>query len=361
MLIVHGLDLSYFTGKLEGYLRAKGLPYRLQEMDTAAFRALALKTGIRQMPQLELPDGRWMTDTPIIIDRLEADYPQSALTPSDPALRFLAALIETYGDEHLWRPALYYRWAYRADARLMSGRLADGMFRDIPLPRVLLRQAALLRQRSVYLSGEGVNTTNRFRVEADYLDTLEALDRIFARRDWLLGEAPTRADIGLFGPMFRHFACDPTPAAIMRARAPSVAAWVARLWALKPDPSRSAALMTSAPDDLGPLMDLIEDRFLPEMSANQVAVSNGAARTRYIGSGVTFQYRANAYRASRLGWLQTAYAALDGASRRTVDGRLGPRSREILLSRMGGDAGRNLPSHGDKVLDRWWRPIARTP
>ena len=25
MLIVHGLDLSYFTGKLEGYLRAKGL------------------------------------------------------------------------------------------------------------------------------------------------------------------------------------------------------------------------------------------------------------------------------------------------------------------------------------------------
>jgi len=29
VLIVHGLDLSYFTGKLEGYLRAKGLPYRL--------------------------------------------------------------------------------------------------------------------------------------------------------------------------------------------------------------------------------------------------------------------------------------------------------------------------------------------
>lgn len=361
MLIVHGLDLSYFTGKLEGYLRAKGLPYRLQEMDTAAFRALALKTGVRQMPQLELPDGRWLTDTPVIIDRLEADYPQSSVTPSDPALRFLAALIETYGDEHLWRPALYYRWAYRADARLMSGRLANGMFRDLPLPRALRRQVARLRQRSVYLGGEGVNKANRFRVEADYLDTLDALDKIFARRDWLLGNAPTRADIGLFGPLFRHFACDPTPAAIMRARAPSVAAWVARLWALKPDPSRSAALMTSAPDDLGPLMNLIEDRFLPEMADNKQAVSSGAARTRHIGSGVVFQYRANAYRAWRLGRLQTAYAALDGPARQAVDGQLGPRSREILLSAEWGGAGRNAPSHNGNVLDRWWRPVDRTP
>lgn len=360
MLIVHGLDLSYFTGKLEGYLRAKGLPYRLQEMDTAAFRALALKTGVRQMPQLELPDGRWMTDTPIIMDRLEADHPQSSLTPSDPALRFLAALIEAYGDEHLWRPALYYRWGYQADAQLMSGRLADGMFRDIPLPRALRRQIALFRQRSVYLGGEGVTRTNRLRIEADYLDTLDALDKIFMQREWLLGHAPTRADIGLFGPLFRHFACDPTPAAIMRTRAPSVAAWVARLWALKPDPRRCAALMTGVPDDLSPLMNLIEDRFLPEMSANQVAVSNGAAHTHHIGSGVTFQYPANPYRAWRLGRLQAAYAALDDASRQTIDGHLGQRAREILLSAAGGDAGQDLPSQDTRVLDRWWKPLDRT-
>lgn len=360
MLIVHGLDLSYFTGKLEGYLRAKGLPYRLQEMDTTAFRALALKTGVRQMPQLELPDSRWMTDTPVIIDQLEAEHPQSSLTPVDPALRFLAELIEAYGDEHLWRPALYYRWAFRTDAQLMSGRLADGMFRDIPLPRALRRQIALFRQRSIYLGGEGVHRTNRLSIEADYLDMLDALDKIFAERDWLLGNAPTRADIGLFGPLFRHFACDPTPAAIMRARAPSVAAWVARLWALKPDPGRSAALMTRAPADLGPLMDLIEHRFLPEMAANQAAVSNGVARTHHTQEGVTFSYRANAYRAWRLGRLQAAYAALEGASRLAVDGHLGSRSREILRAAERGDAGRDLPPHDGKVLDRWWRPLDRT-
>ena len=71
MLIVHGLDLSYFTGKLEGYLRAKGLSYRLEEMTVGSFRRLARHTGVQQMPQLELPDGRWMTDTVRIIDALE--------------------------------------------------------------------------------------------------------------------------------------------------------------------------------------------------------------------------------------------------------------------------------------------------
>ena len=196
MLIVRGLDLSYFTGKLEGYLRAKGLPYRLQEMDTASFRALGNRTGVRQMPQLQCQDGRWLTDTPLIIDQLERDHPAASLTPDDPAMAFLAELIEAFGDEHLWRPALYYRWAFAADARLMSGRLADGMFADLPLPRALRRQIALLRQRAVYLRDEGVTRANRSHIEADYLDLLAALDPIFGKRDWLLGNAPTRADIG---------------------------------------------------------------------------------------------------------------------------------------------------------------------
>lgn len=360
MLIVHGLDLSYFTGKLEGYLRAKGLRYRLQEMDTAAFRALGRKTGVRQMPQLELPDGSWMTDTPVIIDHLETLYPQNSLTPPDPALRFLADLIETYGDEHLWRPALYYRWAYPADARLMSDRLADGMFRDIALPRPLRRQVALLRQRSVYLGQEGVNRGNRARIEADYLDMLDALDTIFTSRDWLLGDAPTRADIGLFGPLFRHFACDPTPAAIMRERAPSVAAWVARLWALKPTPARSAALVTRIPDDLAPLMNLIEQRFLPEMAANQAAVSAGASRTRHTDQGVTFDYRPNAYRAWRLARLQASYGALTTSSRQALGGHLGPKSRAILQSDAGPDEGESRPPRPDGVRDRWGRPAGPT-
>lgn len=361
MLIVHGLDLSYFTGKLEGYLRASGLPYRLQEMDTAAFRAAALRTGVRQMPQLELPDGRWMTDTPVIIDHLEADHTDSALTPSDPALRFLAELIEAFGDEHLWRPALYYRWAHPADARLLSGRLADGMMRDVPLPRDLRRVVVLTRQRSHYLRGEGVTRANRLRIEADYLDLLDALEPVFASRSWLLGQAPTRADIGLFGPLFRHFACDPTPGTIMRQRAPSVAAWAARLWALKPDARRTAAAMDRVPDDLGALMALIEHRFLPEMAANQAAVSRGATHTHHLDDGFRFSYRANVYRAWRLSRLQAGFLALGSGSRQVLAPHLGPRARAALEFAEHLAPGADLTAHSGGLRDRCWRPISGGP
>ncbi len=248
MLIVHGLDLSYFTGKLEGYLRAKGLPYRLEEMSTGSFRRLARQTGVQQMPQLELPDGRWLTDTVRIIDALETEGPEPSLTPSDPACGFIAGLIETFGDEHLWRPALYYRWAFADDARLMSARLASGMLRDIPGPLGIRRLAILWRQRARYLRGEGVTSSNQAAIEADYLDLLDVLEPVLSRRDWVMGDAPTRADIGLFGPMFRHFHCDPTPGRIMRARAPSVAAWVTRLWALNGIEGADARSVTSIPD-----------------------------------------------------------------------------------------------------------------
>jgi len=355
VLIVHGLDLSYFTGKLEGYLRAKGLPYRLQEMDTASFRALGRKTGVRQMPQLERPDGQWLTDTPVIIDQLERDHPGSSLTPDGPALRFLADLLEAFGDEHLWRPALYYRWAYAADAHLMSGRLADGMFADLPLPRALRRQVALRRQRSVYLRDEGVTKANRGRIEADYLDLLAALDPIFATRDWLLGDAPTRADIGLFGPLFRHFASDPTPAAILRDRAPRVAEWVARLWALTPDPDRTAAPLHQVPDDLRPLLDLVENRFLPEMAANQLAVRGGSPRTRYTDAAVTFAYRANPYRAWRLDRLQASHAALDPAARASLGRYLGQRSVATLGVPPAPQTADPMRWPGGGVRDRWWR------
>jgi glutathione S-transferase len=323
MLVVHGLDLSYFTGKLEGYLRARGLPYRLEEMDTRAFKSLTRHTGVRQMPQLELPDGRWMTDTVQIIDALEHELPQPGITPSDSACAFLAGLIETYADEHLWRPALYYRWAFDDDARLMSARLARGMLRDVAGPFALKRQFILLRQRVHYLRGEGVTSANRHQIEADYLDLLDALEPVLRRRDWVLGEAPTRADIGLFGPMFRHFHCDPTPGRIMRARAPAVAAWVARLWALEGPVGSGAQSMTSVPRDLEDLFRLIADRFLPELVANAAAVAAGQGATVHRAGDTVIRYRSNPYRAGRLSRLNRDFEALDPPAKGRVAAVLG--------------------------------------
>ncbi|WP_396593496.1 glutathione S-transferase family protein [Brevundimonas sp. R86498] len=352
MLVVHGLDISYFTGKLEGYLRAKGLAYRLQEMDTRAFRRLGRITGVQQMPQLELPDGRWMTDTVRIIDALEAEHPAPSLTPEDAVCAFIAGLIETYGDEHLWRPALYYRWAFADDARLMSARLARGMLRDVPGPLALKRRFILMRQRAHYLHGEGVTTANRRELEADYLLLLDALEPVLRQRNWVLGDAPTRADIGLFGPLFRHFHCDPTPGRILRDRAPAVAAWVTRLWALEDVPDTDARSLDQVPDDLAPLFALIRTRFLPELVANAAAVATGEREVLHcITPNAPIRYRSNPYRAGRLYRLQHEHAALDGLSRVRVTDILG-----VELSGPLFPPAAALPFQPGGLRDRWGRP-----
>ena len=128
---LHGLKLSYFTGKLEAWMRARGLPFRFVEMDLDGFRACARATGVAQMPALRSPDGEWLTDTTAILRRLEAEAPGPALQPEAPLAAFLSLFLEDAFDEWLWRPALYYRWAFADDARLMSRRIAATLMRDL--------------------------------------------------------------------------------------------------------------------------------------------------------------------------------------------------------------------------------------
>ena len=73
-LVVYGSAISYYTGKLEGYLRYKEIPYEFVPFAPLTQRMIVRKTGTAQMPAVELPDGRFMTDTTptIASDLLEA-------------------------------------------------------------------------------------------------------------------------------------------------------------------------------------------------------------------------------------------------------------------------------------------------
>ena len=326
-LLVHGLEVSYFTGKLEAYLRAKGLPYRLQEMDTASFRRCARATGIAQMPQVELADGSWLTDTTQIIAYFERQLPAPAMLPADPATGFIAQLIEAFGDEWLWRPALYYRWAHASDARQLGERLAKTMLRDVPLPLVLRRWFITQRQKQVFLRNDGINARTAPQVEQLYIDVLDTLEAILSRTPYLLGRRPTVADFGLFGSMFRHFSSDPTPARIMRERAPGVLAWVTRLWQVQPQDFSAQPLPDAMPAGLEPLARMIAVTFLPYLAANGAAHQAGAASVVFDG----LRARVNPYRVWRLARLQDAYKALPAPAKCAVAAWLGnAQSREIL-------------------------------
>lgn len=327
---VHGLSLSYFTGKIEAYLRAKGQPYSLIEMTAADLRACAAATGVAWMPQIETPEG-WLTDSPRIIEHLEGRRPHPAITPDDPVSAFIAGLIEDFGDEQLWRPALYYRWAHEEDARLRGEQIARTMLGALPLPRPLKRALIVARQRRTYLAGDGVNAANAGAVRQEYLEILDCLEPMLAGRPFVMGQRPTEADFGLFGGLFRHFAQDPTPGAIMAQRAPSVLAWTSRLWTLRPEDFSGAVQPSGPPQGLQRLALAVTSRFLPMMAAHEAAWSSGERRARFSHFGAAFETPVSPYRVWRLARLRRRFQGLDASARAQVIGWLDDPAATALL------------------------------
>jgi len=279
-LRVYGSHISYFTGKLEAYLRYKEIPYERVAMSTRYWnRVVPRATGVAQMPAVELPDGRWMTDTTPIVAWFEAERPEPRVIPADPLQAFASRLVEDYADEWMWRPAMHYRWSHRADAMLLSDRIVSELLPDVPVPSGLKRWAIRRRQFGGYVRGDGVTPATRAHVEGIYLRTLASLEVMLATRPFLLGDAPTLADFGFFASMFRHFGLDPTPSAIMRERAPNVYAWVARLWNARGSRLRNARLLAGVPADWGPVLDDAGAAYLPYLCAN--AEAWGRRRRRF--------------------------------------------------------------------------------
>jgi glutathione S-transferase len=314
-VIVYGSEYSYFTGKFEAYLRFKEIPYERRPLGMRLYTwTLPRLLGGAQLPTVQLADGRWMTDTTPMIAWLEQRHPSPEVIPADPLQRFVALLIEDFGDEWLWRPAMHYRWSYAADRELLSRQLATELVR-VPVPLALRRRSLARRQRRLFVSGDGVDARTRPHVEASYIRVLDLLEPMLTARPFVLGERPTVADFGLYGSMFRHFSLDPTPARIMRTRAPAVFAWVARVWNARAsrDGIGGRPLADGVPTDLEPLLREAGATHLPMLAANAAAFAAGRATHEFAAAGVAYRgVPTSRYRVWALDRLRRAYLDLTG-------------------------------------------------
>jgi glutathione S-transferase len=288
---VYVMDVSYFSGKLEAYLRYKEIPYERVEVRWSQVGSEILRaTGVMKVPVVRTPAGDWLQDTTPIIDWMEARHPEGAIIPSDPFEAFFSRLLEDYADEWLWRPALHYRWSYALDARLLSQRIAAEVMGDWPLPTRLVAMQVRRRQRRIYVSGDGVTAHTRPHVEGIYLDTLDRLQRLLAEQPYLLGGRPSLADFGFFASMFRHFSLDPTPARIMRERAPAVYEWVARLWNARHSRTHGDWLPAGTiPDIWHEILADAGSGYLEYLHANAVAWRSGSTRLDVTLQGVPYR------------------------------------------------------------------------
>ncbi len=377
---VYGLDLSYFTGKLEAYLRYKGIPYRRVELSSKSFRDIVLdNTGLMKMPAVETPDGVWLTDTTPMIQWFEDRYPHNPILPEDPYAAFFCRLVEDYADEWMWRPALHYRWSYAKDATLMARRIAEEMLHDAPGPTWLKSWMIKRRQIKEYVTGDGITPETAAHVESIYLKTLDTLQRQLSVTPFLLGGRPCLADFGFFASMFRHFGIDPTPARIMRDRAPAVYEWTGRMWNARASqglgPFEPAV---GIPPAWANFLKDIGTGYLPYLNANATAWGDGRTRFDVEIDGVSYRnLPTSQYRVWCLEQLRHHFASLDEdiakKVRQTMEthrlwgsfvaldatsSNYDPESLMPLGSKLREDAGgiRKIASQGGSI---WGRPVSR--
>ena len=306
---VYGSRISYYTGKLECYLRYKGIAYEPLPTPYDKAEMLKEKVGAVQMPIVD-NDSVWMSDTTPILEHLETAHPQNPIIPDDPVVAFLAFLIEDYADEWLWRPAMYYRWWYGNDRHLASSILTDELTGHVRAPRWMRRRMIVRRQVKHYVDRDGVTPENRHHVEETYFAALAALNAMLETRPYLLGDSPSIADFGMIGPMFRHFGQDPTPQEIMRQKAPAVYEWVARMWAARS--SHLGDLLTRIPADTQPILREACECHLGQLAANAAAFDAEQDRFDMTIQGTLYRsIKTSQYRVWCLEELRRRFSELD--------------------------------------------------
>ncbi len=331
MMKVYGSSVSYYTGKLEAYLRYKGIAYELHPTPYGEAAKLREKVGAVQMPIVECDDDRWMSDTTPILLHLEGEHPANPVIPGDQVVGFIARLIEDYGDEWLWRAAMHYRWSYLYDRLLISNILVDEVGAFSKAPRWLKRRRIAHRQFHNFVVKDGVTDTTRGHVEQGYLRALDAMSAMLEDRPFLLGEAPSLADFGMMGPMFRHFGQDPTPVEIMRNRAPAVFEWVARMWNARP--GDRAGFCASVPPGSALLLKEICETHLVQLAANAKAFGAGQASMRMTVQGCNYSdLPVSRYRVWCLEELRGHYTALGNDHQAEIRAILEHPEAEILWS-----------------------------
>ena len=321
-LTAYVADMSYFSGKMEAYLRYKEIAYERRVINTKIMREEILPhTGLMKVPVLRMSNGRWLKDTTPMIDWFESHFPNPPILPADPALRFVSKVVEDYADEWCWRAALYWRWQPIESRRLLMHRIGHEVMGDFPAPTKLSGIYYGRRQMATYLKGDGVDANTEPIVRQSYIDLLDNMSTILEDQPFLLGSHPSLVDIGLFGPMFRHYAQDPTPNMVMTERAPAVYEWVGRVWNARASRLGSTVAWSdfSNPGWAYFLREIAQN-YWPFLVRNARAWGAGKKRVDHDAHGVTYRnLKVVRYRVFCLELLQGLYAALNDADRARVD------------------------------------------
>ena len=101
MLTLCGFPISNYYNKVKLVLLEKGLPFEEQlVMTRSTDEAVLACSPLGKIPFLRTPQGA-LCESQVIVDWLEAAYPEPALVPSDPFEAAKVRELATFVDLHL--------------------------------------------------------------------------------------------------------------------------------------------------------------------------------------------------------------------------------------------------------------------
>jgi glutathione S-transferase len=338
---IWGSELSPYTLKLRALCDAARVPYRNLPADGSRlenYRAIARiesakrrRTAVRY-PALSdldeyplvpflLTDAGVYYDSSALAQWLDDRHPSASgpLIPSDPALGFVARLIDEAFDEFGLYMVHHGRWVLSAATNNAGDRLAGEFARVLPpggRPRMARQFAARQVRRLPYLfsvappglrlegmpaervppARDGFPPTHRLLAHAweAYLDGVESVIR---EQPFLLGERFTLADASAYGELGMNLK-DPSAAEIMRRRAPATYRW---LCAIRDGEHAGCSGALALSTRLRGLLTAIADTFVPLMKQNAAAYESACAAGETLFNEAAFDRGRAIYAGTLLG------------------------------------------------------------
>lgn len=304
---LYGAELSPYSVKVRSYLRFKALPFEWLQRSVARQEEFSRYAKQPLVPVLVDADDTALQDSTPMIEALEREFAEPSLTPGDPALAFVAALLEDYADEWLNKAMFHYRWTYPEDQESASRRIVEFLFEGVEAPEGM--QESVRARMTGRLHHVGSSTETAPIIEGSFNRALTLVDRLLGKRPYLFGGRPSLADFGL-ACQFGQLLSDPTPGAIMRGQAPNVVRWIERME--NPKIEGEFATLAGVRDVLGELLRVeVAGAYLAWASANAQAVANDARGVSVDIAGHIFTQKPQRYAAKALAELKRKRAAVD--------------------------------------------------
>ena len=309
---IYGSELSPYSVKVRSFFRYKKLNHEWIPRSPAVQAEFQKYAKLPLVPLVVTPEGEGIQDSTPILERFETSHPEPSVTPADPALAFVSALLEEYGDEWGNKWMFHYRWHYQPDAWSTAERIAQQMMGAQGTLAVAQARAAVAERMMGRLGFVGSNDGTQPLIEASFGKALGLIDAHLASRPYLLGGRPAMADFGLWGQLYEA-ATDPTPGAVMRASAPNVMAWIERM--LSPEAKGDFEALRALAPTLMPLLTLeVGGLFLPWSAANAAALARGDKSFTLSLGGAEWTQEPQKYHARSLAEIRRKFTAAKGAA-----------------------------------------------